>query len=134
MLAARSGRSSEWLSEEQLALFAAELKAQVADRTETPADDHRDDDPTAKPGDMPKGNPRGHRPFPEHLKRERIVNDLTGGEKHCKDCDEELRRIGEEVSERYEYIPAQMTGDRICLHQVRLQLHGENGIEADAAD
>jgi transposase len=49
------------------------------------------------------------RPIPGHLKRERIVHDLTDSEKRCKDCDEELRPIGEEVSKRYEYISAQMT-------------------------
>jgi transposase len=36
------------------------------------------------------------------------VHDLAESEKHCKVCDKDLRRIGEEVSERYEYIPAQM--------------------------
>jgi transposase len=116
LLAARSGRSSERLSDEQLALFAAELKTQAAETAETAAQDDRDDDPTAKPGDTPKGNPRGRRPFPGHLKRERIVHDLTDSEKHCTDCRGELRRIGEEVSERYEYIPAQMTViEDVCI-------------------
>src|SRR5437868_14907929 len=55
LLAARSGRSSERLSEDQLALFAAELKTQVAEKVELPTDDDRDDDPTAKPGETPKG-------------------------------------------------------------------------------
>jgi transposase len=109
LLAARSGRSSERLSDEQLALFAAELNTQVADKVQPPTDDDRDDDPTAKPGETPKGKPRGRRPIPGHLKRERILHDLTESEKHCKECNEELRKIGEEVSERYEYIPAQMT-------------------------
>ena len=116
LLASRSGRSSERLSEDQLALFAAELQAQVAATAETTADDDRGDDTTAKPGDTPKGNSRGRRPFPAHLKRERIVHDLSDAEKHCKVCDEQLRRIGEEVSERYEYIPAQMTViEDVCI-------------------
>jgi transposase len=42
------------------------------------------------------------------LKHERIEHDLVEAEKHCAHCDQDLRRIGEEVSERYEYIPAQM--------------------------
>ena len=45
---------------------------------------------------------------PRHLKRERIVHDLAEADKHCADCQQVLRPIGEEVSERYEYIPAQM--------------------------
>src|SRR5205807_10505353 len=116
LLASRSGRSSERLSEDQLALFAAELQAQVAATAETTADDDRGDDTTAKPGDTPKGNSRGRRPIPAHLKRERIVHDLSDAEKHCKVCDEQLRRIGEEISERYEYIPAQMTViEDVCI-------------------
>jgi transposase len=44
------------------------------------------------------------------------VHDLTDDDKHCKDCNEELRKIGEEVSERYEYIPAQMTViEDVCI-------------------
>ena len=46
--------------------------------------------------------------MPKHLKRERIEHDLPDSEKHCAECDQDLRRIGEETSERYEYIPAQM--------------------------
>jgi transposase len=108
LLAARTGRSSERLSDDQLALFAAELKAQIPEATEASNDDDSNNDSASKPGETPKGNSRGRRPIPGHLKRERIVHDLAEGEKHCKDCCEELRRIGEEVSERYEYIPAQM--------------------------
>ena len=33
---------------------------------------------------------------------------MPDGEKHCSECDQPLRYIGEEVSERYEYVPAQM--------------------------
>jgi transposase len=116
LLEARSGRSSERLSEDQLALFAAELKTQIPEAAEAAKDEDRNDDPTSKPGETPKGNPRGRRPIPGHLKRERILHDLAEGEKHCKDCHEELRRIGEEVSERYEYIPAQMTViEDVCI-------------------
>jgi transposase len=32
----------------------------------------------------------------------------SGGARHCAACGEDLRRIGEEISEHYEYIPAQM--------------------------
>lgn len=116
LLAARSGRSSERLSDEQLALFAAELNTQVVDKIEPATDNDRDDDPTAKPGETPKGKPRGRRPIPGHLKRERILHDLSESEKHCKECNQELRKIGEEVSERYEYIPAQMTViEDVCM-------------------
>ena len=46
--------------------------------------------------------------MPSHLKRERIEHDLKAEEKHCAGCSQDLRLIGEETSERYEYIPAQL--------------------------
>lgn len=72
-----------------------------------------DSDPEDPPPDISgsataPGKPRGRKPLPRHLKRERVEHDLPDGEKHCTRCDQDLRRIGEEVSERYEYLPAQM--------------------------
>jgi transposase len=67
-----------------------------------------DDPPASSPGDSPKGKAHGRRPFPGHLKRERLIHDLADAEKHCTVCAEDLRPIGEETSERYEYIPAQV--------------------------
>ena len=54
----------------------------------------------------PETRSRGRRPLPSHLKRERIVHDLAETDRHCAGCGENLRHIGEEISERYEYIPA----------------------------
>jgi transposase len=34
---------------------------------------------------------------------------LAEAEKHCDSCKQALRPIGEETSERYEYVPAQVT-------------------------
>ena len=49
--------------------------------------------------------------------RERIVHDLAEAEKHCGCCGKDLRLIGEETSERYEYIPASMK----VIEDVRLK-------------
>ncbi len=58
--------------------------------------------------------------MPPHLKRERIVHDLAEGEKYCTDCAQDLRPIGEESSERYEFIPPQVIvakyADHLPLH------------------
>ena len=35
-------------------------------------------------------------------------DDLAEHEKHCAECNRDLRHIGEEASEHYEYVPAQM--------------------------
>ena len=36
------------------------------------------------------------------------MHDLAEADKHCATCQQDLRPIGEESSERYEYIPAQL--------------------------
>ena len=104
-LEAKTGSKSEQLSREQLALFAAELGVSLP---ETEESDDPDDEPPAGASASGSGKPRGRKPLPGHLKRERIEHDLPDQEKHCAACDQDLRRIGEEVSERYEYLPAQM--------------------------
>jgi transposase len=103
LVAAKTGRKSEQLSPDQLALFAAE--AAVAAEEETADDD--DILPPPASGTPPK-KPHGRRPLSPHLKRQRLEHDLAENEKHCAACDQDLRPIGEESSERYEYLPAQM--------------------------
>jgi len=109
LLDARRNRKSEQLSTDQLALFAAAWQARQVDAEPKDSDD---DDPNANPGaDEPASKKRtgGRQPLPRHLKRERIVHDLAEEEKHCSTCQQDLRPIGEESSERYEYIPAKLT-------------------------
>lgn len=111
LLAARSGRRSEQITDEQVALFEAELKAQGVNLEELSQGNDADDDdpsPPATPGSSASSQSRGRRPLPAHLKRERIVHDLAEGEKHCLECGQDLREFGEETNERYEYIPAQL--------------------------
>jgi transposase len=110
LLAARSGKRSEQITEEQLALFEAELKAQGVNLEDLKDDSTGPDDkdPPASPDSGTGAKPRGRSPLPAHLKRERIVHDLDAAEKHCHTCKQNLREFGEETSERYEYIPAQL--------------------------
>jgi transposase len=109
LLAAKIGTRSEQLSADQLRLFAQELglKPATESEQESKRGTDKDEDPPGETGGVEK-NPRGRQRLPLHLKRERIVHDLTDADKHCAGCDQVLRHIGEEVSERYEYIPAQM--------------------------
>jgi transposase len=113
LLDAKRNRKSERLSTDQLALFAAAWQARqaAAEKPEEPADstndDEDDDAASGAGGSAPKKRPGGRQPLPRHLKRERIVHDLADAEKHCTTCEQDLRLIGEETSERYEYIPAQ---------------------------
>jgi transposase len=105
LLEAKTGRKSEQLSREQLALFAQEAGLALPEPEQTT---EYDEEPPAGPSSLGTGVPRGRKPLPRHLKRERIEHDLPNQEKHCAECDQDLRKIGEEVSERYEYPPAQM--------------------------
>src|ERR1051326_3355058 len=114
LLDAKRTRKSEQLSVEQLALFAAAWQSRQAEAG-TDAKDRDDEDHDAQAGgNATGGDPKkrtggGRQPLAKHLKRERIVHDLAAEEKHCAACHQDLRPIGEESSERYEYIPAQLT-------------------------
>lgn len=114
LLDAKRDRKSEQLSADQLALFAAAWQARqkAAEASESSAGaDDKDDDvglgSAGQPGSQKKSG--GRQPLPRHLKRERVLHDLPEQEKRCNICRQDLRLIGEESSERYEYIPAQLT-------------------------
>ena len=98
LLDARRHRKSEQPSAEQLALFAAAWQArQAAAEASESTDNPDDDDDPAKPGggdSDPKKRSGGRKALPQHLKRERIVHDLTDEEKHCSACHQDLRLIG----------------------------------------
>jgi transposase len=109
LLEAKRNRRSERLSEDQLALFAAALQARQAEKPEEAKGSDDDDATPGASGSNPAKRSGGRHPLPRHLKRERIVHDLADMEKHCGSCQQDLRLIGEETSERYEYVPAQLT-------------------------
>lgn len=110
LLDAKRNRKSEQLSADQLALFAAAWQArQAVAEAPSPPDSDDDDSAPGVDGSAPQKRTGGRQPLPRHLKRERIVHDLEDSEKHCAACRQDLRPIGEESSERYEYIPAQLT-------------------------
>jgi len=112
LLNARRNRKSEQLSADQLVLFAAAWQARQTEAEPAKPNGSDDEDPNPNPGadeSASKKRTGGRQPLPRHLKRERIVHDLAEKEKHCSTCQQDLRPIGEESSERYEYIPAKLT-------------------------
>jgi hypothetical protein len=121
LLSAKSGTRSEQLSADQLRLFVQELNAP---ESEGAAEAQKDED--VPPGstsnskeDQAQSRRRGRRTLPAHLKRERIEHDLAEEDKHCACCSQDLRPIGEETSERYEYIPAQLLViEEICGRRI----------------
>jgi len=123
LLDAKRNRKSEQLSADQLALFTTAWQArQTAAEATDDSDDHDDQaTPGAAEPDRKKRS-GGRQALPRHLKRERIVHDLPDKEKYCNGCDQDLRLIGEETSERYEYI-----GGRRRLPEICLCLHRAHG-------
>ena len=113
LLDSKRNRQSEQLSVDQLALFAVAWEARQAAAAAPPKTDSPDDqDPGAQAGGGETTPPQkngGRQPLAKHLKRERIVHDLADTDKHCAACQQDLRLIGEESSERYAFIPAQLT-------------------------
>jgi len=51
---------------------------------------------------------RGRKKPPEHLERVRIEYELSEAERVCPDCGKVCQRIGEDISEQLEYIPARL--------------------------
>lgn len=95
-------------------MFQAELAAQGTNLEDLlseaePERNGDDEDPPASLDTALSRKRRGRQPLPSHLKRERSEYDLPEADQPCAECHERLRRIGEEVSERLEYIPAQVT-------------------------
>jgi transposase len=114
------GRSSEKLDPNQLALFA-ELLGQLQAQPPAP--------PPAPPvatASRPVKTPHGRRRFPEDLPRKRQEHDLPEDQKACPCCGKARCRIGEEVTEKLEYVPAKV----IVLQNVQFKYactHCEQG-------
>jgi transposase len=99
LLRHRYGQKRERVDENQLFLFAVEIASLTQDPPREP-----------KPANAPRPVPAGHgrQRLPKSLERRRVVYDLAAGERQCPECQNELRHIGEEVSERLEYVPASL--------------------------
>jgi transposase len=92
------------VSENQLFLFAVAL---VSAGREAPSEPESAALEKASEGaGKRKGHGRGA--LPKSLQRQRVVHDLAEGQRQCPQCQGALKRIGEEVSERLEYVPASL--------------------------
>jgi len=97
LLRARYGPRRERVSENQLFLFAMTILS--AQPQTPPAPEKSATHSNRRPG-------HGRQRLPRTLERRRVVYDLGEQERQCPQCQGELRHIGEEVSERLEYVPA----------------------------
>ena len=71
---------------------------------------------------------RGRKPLPDNIPRENIYHDISEDEKDCA-CGSSLSHIGEEVSEKLDYVPARLKVQR----HVRYKYACRNceGVESD---
>lgn len=95
----RYGPRRERVDENQMFLFAAGILGTGKDTQDAPPE---------TPPPKAKVTPHGRQRLPEHLPRERVVYDLPESELQCPQCQAALKPIGEEVSERLEYVPASL--------------------------
>jgi transposase len=107
LLRQRYGRKTEKLDPAQLLLFAREILA--AGETATPqASPPTDAPPAPDPSNTPKKNGHGRKPLPAHLPRKRELHDVPAEQLPCPDCGTLRTKIGEEVREQLEYVPASL--------------------------
>jgi len=105
LLRARYGPPRERVDEHQLFLFAAAILAQGG---KTPPTSEEGKTPPSDSTASSSRSRHGRGALPKSLRRQRVVYDLGEDQRQCPECREKLKRIGEEVSERLEYVPASL--------------------------
>src|SRR3954447_24226229 len=116
LLRQRYGRKSERVDPAQLLLFAQEILAQAEPEPEpTPQPEAVPESPPPPGAPQPKKKGHGRKPLPASLPRKPVLHDVPPEQLSCPDCGTVRRRIGEEVREQLEYVPASL----IVLRHVR---------------
>lgn len=108
------GRRSEKLDPNQLLLFAREIVAanEAAPSPNPPAAGTALTSIEAIP---PKKNGHGRKPLPASLPRKPVLHDVPPEQLPCPECGTVRTKIGEEIREQLEYVPASL----IVLRHVR---------------
>jgi transposase len=128
--------------EEQLRLFKNELFGRSSEKRHEPHadqiplfnrdDDHAADDTQASDDTIVIAaharKKRGRKPLPKDLPRIDIVHDLSEEEKQCG-CGQRKSCIGEEISEKLDYIPARLQVERHI--RLKYACKGCEGVEDD---
>ena len=107
----RFGQKREKFDERQMLLFSVQWEAEGRTARELAEELGLDDDDPLAPEEEPEAKPakrpgHGRKPLPRSLTRERIEHELPESERQCPRCARPMDKIGEEVSERLEYVPA----------------------------
>jgi transposase len=102
LLRYRYGQKRERINENQLFLFAVQIIAAISSEESTA------DAVTSKEKKESERRGHGRRSLPESLERRRVVFDLDESQRQCQHCHTPMQKIGEDVSERLEFIPASL--------------------------
>lgn len=106
------GKSSERMDPAQLVLFALEEQ-----RTDSVNDSEPNEESCTEDAPNPKRKGHGRKKLPDDLPRKRVEHDVAPEDKVCPECGTDKKRIGEEVSEQLDYIPASL----FVIEHVRLK-------------
>ena len=102
------GPRSEKISDAQLALMFQELTdLQAREAADDDAGDTPDDEPSPRARTHRKPG-HGRRKLPSHLPREPYQHRPQEADEPCPECGKQRRKIGEEISEVLEYLPASL--------------------------
>jgi transposase len=124
LLRQRYGRRSEKLDPAQLLLFAREILTAMGTEPaatqpaagESAAGESAPPEQPAEPASNPiKKNGHGRKPLPASLPRRPVLHDVDPQQLPCPDCGALRTKIGEEVREQLEYVPASL----VVLRHVR---------------
>jgi transposase len=99
------GPKTERFDPRQILLFGRQVEA-TAEQLGAVAEFDTEAEPIGRRKKPAKRHDHGRNKLPEHLPRIPIEHELSDDEKKCPCCGEVRRRIGEEVSEQLEIIPA----------------------------
>ena len=108
LLRQRYGPRRERIDENQLFLYAAQMVAASQVPAAAPADPAAEPTPAANATTKAKRSGHGRKPLPASLERKRVVFDLEESKRSCPHCQTAMRKIGEDVSERLEFVPASL--------------------------
>ena len=98
------GKKSEKVDPNQLRLALELLESETGTESE-PVEAASGESPKRGPGRSRRGRPTGRQVLPAELPRRVVTTDVPEGERVCE-CGTEKRVIGEEVSEKLEYVPS----------------------------
>lgn len=106
------GASSERLHPDQIKMDFGELEmlaAELAPDPVLPQASEAPDAETATPASKKRGGGRrGAKTLPKDLERITVTEDLSKEDQVCRDCTQPMAKIGEDVREELDYVPASL--------------------------